>query len=84
MGRSKVRFKIHDEAIVELMTSPAAHALVNQKAEALAEACNAESSWGGYDWEPGESAIRARARVWTVNSSEPREQRLLRNLDAIS
>jgi hypothetical protein len=31
----------------------------------------------------GESAIRARARVWSIKKSEAREQRLLRNLSGI-
>lgn len=81
---ARIRYKIHDPAIVQLMTSPEAHALVNEKAQALADACNAESTWGGYDWEPGESAIRARARVWSIKRSEAREQRLLRNLSSIT
>lgn len=83
MAKSKVRYEIHDPAIVELMTSQKAQDLVNEKARALADACNAQSSWGGYDWEPGESSIRARARVWSINSSEAREQRLLRNLNSV-
>lgn len=80
---SRVRFKIHDPAIVAIMTSPEAHALIDGKAKALADACNAGSTWGGYDWEPGESSIRARARVWSIKRSEAREQRLLRNLSSI-
>lgn len=63
----------------------AASRLVAERAKAIADACNADSSWGGYESEVETGADgTAVARVWAIDesSNESRNQRLLRNLDA--
>jgi hypothetical protein len=45
---AKVRLKWNNGAFAEIRTCDAALALVDAKAKAITEACNAESSWGGY------------------------------------
>lgn len=47
MGR-RIRVKIKRSGIQELMTSEGATELVTSKAAAIAQACNSQSTWGGY------------------------------------
>ena len=51
------------------------------RAAAVADACNRDSSWGGYYSGAGSDGT---VRVWSADarSDEARDQRLLRNLDA--
>lgn len=77
--------KISRRGIRDLMVSTEAKRLIHERAQAVTDACNAESSWpdwGGYDWADESDSIRARARIWTVKQTEAREQRLIRNLGA--
>lgn len=81
---ARVRVKIHVQALRELMQT---EELVGPKAEANAAACNAQSSWGGYEWGVGTDGIRARATVWTYarqdgGGNSERANRMIRNLDA--
>lgn len=78
-----MRVKIHREALLELMRTD----LVSGRAEAVAAACNAQSSWGGYDSATESDNIRARARVWSYASQDgtgttERANRMIRNLGA--
>lgn len=79
-----VRLKFHRQAIEEIEKSPEALALVQQKADAIADACNGQSSWGGYFSAAEVNSDRARARVWSADgrNDEARDQRLIKNLDA--
>lgn len=62
-----------------------AGAELGTRAAAIAEACNAESSWGGYfsEVDLGDPDHPV-ARVWSADArdDEARDQRILRNLDA--
>lgn len=57
---------------------------VNEHARAICDACNADSSWGGYYWAPAGSAVRARAHVWSKgrNDSQGRWNRMVLNIHA--
>lgn len=60
----------------------AAGELLVERAEAIAQACNDDSTWGGYHAVVDED--RQSARVYSADgrNDEARDQRLLRNLDA--
>ena len=60
----------------------AASRLLEERAAAIAEACNRDSSWGGYHSAP--SSDGQAAQVWSADArnDEARDQRLIRNLDA--
>ena len=55
--------------------------LLEDSAAAIADACNSDSSWGGYDSALGDDG---KARVWSADGrdDEARDQRLIRHLDA--
>lgn len=80
----KVKLKIHREAIRDILQSDEALEVVRAKGEAIADACNDQSSWGGYFTHAGIDGTRARARVWSADGrgDEARDNRLVRNLDA--
>lgn len=84
MGRSKIRVKINRAGIKALMRSDGALAAVAVKGEAIAAACNEQSSWGGYYSAAAVGPDRARARVWSADNrnDEARDNRLMKNLDA--
>lgn len=79
-----VRIKFNAQAFPELMAGPEAEAMLEQRARAIADACNSDSSWGGYFYAVTRGKVRARARIWSADdrNDEPRDQRLIRNLDA--
>lgn len=82
---SRVRVKVNQDAIRQIEQSPEADRLIRRHAEAIASACNAESSWGGYVVEDDSEEERpARAVVidTAVPSSDGRRDRMIRNLDA--
>lgn len=80
MARRKVRIDWNREGFRDLMRDPS---LVEGRGERVADACNAESSWGGYYHATTVSDVRARSRVWSIGGNgETRQQRLIRNLDA--
>lgn len=86
MARS-VRVVHRREGYRELRVSPGAWADIARRAEAISDACNAQSSWGGYDFEVMNlSTDHAEANVWTIDDrgveDNARSNRLLRNLDA--
>lgn len=72
------------EGLEALVKSEEGLAIVAAKAEAIAAACNAESSWGGYASSARIDSDRARAHVWSFDNrvDEARDNRILRNLDA--
>lgn len=82
--RSRIRVKVHRDGIVGAMTSDEALANIAARGEAVADACNTESSWGGYFTAARVDGIRARATVWSADNrnDEARDQRLVRNMDA--
>lgn len=81
MGKSAVKLTFKRGAIQEL--AGLLHGEIQDRAQAVADACNAESQWGGY--ESGDaSGDWPRARVWNSDSrnDEARDQRLIKALDA--
>jgi hypothetical protein len=85
VARSKVRLDFHDgKGIREIMSGPEARELVKSLADADRDACNEESSWGGYASTEDSDDVRARARVWSFDNrnDEARDNRMIRNLDA--
>lgn len=82
---ANVRLDYKRGAIGELLTSPAVRADIARRAQAVADACNRDSSWGGYVASHG-GRSRARSAVWTIEpeavADNARNQRLLKNLDA--
>ena len=82
---NRVRVKVHRDAIVQIMTSPAAKQLVRRKAGAVARGANAESSWGGYRVAGLDDDVRARAIIynisWRGTLDESRNNRMIRQLD---
>lgn len=82
---ANVRLTVNRAAIKAMLTSPAVRADIARRAEAVAEACNRDSSWGGYQASHG-GRSRARSAVWTIEpeavADNARNQRLIRNLDA--
>jgi hypothetical protein len=73
-------------AIDRLLSDPRVREDLNRRAQAIADACNAESSWGGYRWAPEELNKRPSANVWSYSAharaDNARSNRLLRALDA--
>lgn len=85
MARSKVKLKWHGgKGLAELVTSPELLPLVKEKVDAIAAACNEESSWGGYSSAASIDGDRVRGRVWSYDDrdDEARDNRMLRHLDA--
>lgn len=82
MGR--VRVQMDPGAIREIMSGSAARAVIDGRAAAVAGACNAQSSWGGYAWADASTGVRANAKVWSYgrNDSVTRKNRLIANIGA--
>lgn len=72
------RIKFNRAAIRKLMQTD----LTSDRAAAVADACNGESSWGGYHTDDASSEIRNRTVVWCEHSTPERANRMIRNLDA--
>lgn len=81
---AKVRLVLDRRNIDRLATSPEAVVDVRRRVEAMAAACNSQSSWGGYESEVDVDGRGVVGRVWSIDeaSDEARAQRLVRNLDA--
>lgn len=82
---AKVRLDWHGAAGLRAIDrSPQALALVEAKVKAIADACNAESSWGGYAFAAAIHPDRVRGTVWSYDNrvDEARDNRMIRNLDA--
>lgn len=81
---AKVRLKFNREAFVEIDRSEKALGIIQEKVDAIRDACNEQSSWGGYASSAAIHPDRVRGTVWVADDrvDETRDQRLLRNLDA--
>lgn len=81
----EIRVQVRRRGIQQIMTSPKMRAEIERRAAAVAAACNAQSSWGGYE-SGAESLnrIRASANVWTTDlratRDEARSNRMIHNL----
>lgn len=78
------RLKINRAALDALTSGPQSLALALGSAKAIADACNAESSWGGYEFDGEVGPDGAEARVFSIgeNDDDARRDRMVRNLDA--
>lgn len=78
-----MKIVIHDAGLAEIRRLAGAE--LEARAAAIAAACNAESSWGGYfsELDLGNPDFPV-ARVWSADDrgDESRDQRILRFLDA--
>ncbi|HEY4268414.1 MAG TPA: hypothetical protein VGM94_09510 [Galbitalea sp.] len=81
---AKVRLKWNQPAFVAIDTAPKALELVRSKVDAIAAACNEQSSWGGYASGAAIHPDRVRGTVWSFDNrvDEARDNRMIRNLDA--
>lgn len=77
-----VEVEVHEAAIHTLMHMPIG--VISQRVAAIAEACNAESTWGGYKSAAEVTDIGAMGVVWSIgdHDDEARRNRLVRNLGA--
>lgn len=80
----KVRLKFNRQAFVELDRSEKALDIISAKVDAIRDACNDQSSWGGYASGAAVHPDRVRGTIWSYDDrvDETRDNRLLRNLDA--
>lgn len=81
---ARLRVDMNAEAIRDVMSGGAARALIDGRAAAVADACNNQSSWGGYAWADASTGVRANAKVWSYgrNDSITRKNRLIANIGA--
>lgn len=79
---SRVRVKINRAAKTALLKSDSIQADLDRRGQAIADACNADSSWGGYKSGPAPGKT-AKTNVWSIgdHDRESRQQRLPKNLD---
>lgn len=58
---------------------------IRRRTQAVVDACNSESSWGGYNSEVDTDGDRPVGRVWSIGKSDrpggDRAFRLIKNLD---
>lgn len=79
-----IRVRLNPAGIRSVMGSERARADILRRAEAIRDACNEGSSWGGYEAAPEAENWRASANVWTITARdiEARDNRMIRNLGA--
>ena len=81
-----LRWRPNRAALRQLLDDPAVVADTQRRAEAIAQACNSQSTWGGYVARPDDDADRARSVVLNVDPDaspdEARNLRMLSNMDA--
>ena len=68
-----------------LLSNPKMKAEIAKRTEAISDACNSDSSWGGYNFEVDTEGDRPVGRVWSIGKSDrpggDRALRLIQNLD---
>jgi hypothetical protein len=81
---ARTRIVLNQRNIDKLPTLPKVVADTARRTKAIADACNSQSSWGGYRSEVEVYDDGPHGRVWSIDeaSDEARAQRLVRNLDA--
>lgn len=82
----RIRVEIDSAAAEQVLKSAGLRASFQRRGEAVADACNAQSSWGGYFTATTTDGDRVSTKVWSLSSKLPdehdRHQRMVRNLDA--
>lgn len=81
-----VNWKFKRDALDKIHSDPKTVADVTRRVKAVADASNAQSSWGGYHYAVNTTDYkRPVGRVWSIGRSETpgsdRALRLLRNFD---
>ena len=80
------RMTVNRAAYRRIMTSPMLLADVRRRTKAVADACNAESSWGGYYWQSRMTPTRVVGTVWSIGRSDrpggDRALRMVRKIDS--
>jgi hypothetical protein len=81
---ARTRIVLNQRNIDKLPTLPKVVADTARRTKAIEDACNSQSSWGGYRSEVEVYDDGPHGRVWSIDeaSDEARAQRLVRNLDA--
>ena len=78
------RLQFSNSGFRKIMRSANVQRDIEKRAERIAAACNAQSSWGGYEWAPASSG--SGAQVWSISdharADNARSNRMLKNLDA--
>lgn len=79
----RVRIVFKPGAIERILHAPKVVDDIRRRTDAVAAACNADSSWGGYHADTDVVGGRAHGTVWNGDgrNDEPRDQRMLRKLD---
>lgn len=77
-----IEVTVNEAAVHQLMHE--CIGIVSARGAAVAAACNAESSWGGYESAAEVTDIGAMAVVWSIgdHDDEARQNRLVMNLGA--
>lgn len=77
--------KLTSNGIAKLLSDVKVQEDLERRAKKVADACNAESEWGGYYSGPVVGAKRASAHVWNIkrgySDDEDRNNRMIHNLD---
>lgn len=79
------RLRFNATAGKRLLNDPGVTADVARRTKQVADACNSQSSWGGYNSEVNIDGERPVGRVWSIGKSDrpggDRALRLIQNLD---
>lgn len=82
----KQRVTVDSKAIGRILKGPQVKAEVEKRTTAIREACNADSSWGGYYSHVYDEYSRPLGRIWTIgrydSEGTDRALRMLKKLDA--
>lgn len=74
-----VRIELNSAAAGRLLRGPEVVEGLERRASAITDACNEQSSWGGYKYEVDTDGPVPVARVWTIGKSDrPGGDRALR------
>lgn len=82
-AKPRVRVVVDKSAVEQLTNGDEAKSDVERRAEAIADACNGESEWGGY-YSAAIDGNEAGANVWSSDNrnDDARDQRMIRNMSA--
>ena len=83
--KAKLRF-VRDSIPEIVLKAEKDKGVLDAAAKAIADACNSDSTWGGYYYAVNTDGKWPRARVWNVkrgaSDDESRNNRLIKNIDA--
>lgn len=80
------KVKILSPGSTSILAGREVRADLERRIKAIQDACEGESSWGGYFTAVTADSERATAKIWSLSSNlgenHNRHQRMIRNLDA--